>query len=423
MSSADAAIDDGQGLLRPPAVVLIVGLVMSVYVWVILATTVPYPGRIGLDYNTLGTDWMVFYGAIRSVLDGNASLIFDGDRFTAFLNATFADWLSKPLEFRPWAYPPSFLVLLLPFAPLGFFGSYVAFQAVSAALMAAALRLNAAAGSGSSGILLAMGLLCPASAINVMDGQAVFLVVALIVAGLGVLGSRPVLCGLTLGLLTFKPQFCILVPLALIAAGQWRALWAAGLSALALAVASGLIFGSDLWLRWYPLMIENLVNPDGKWIEFGRLWGNSVYACASLLGAPQRLASAIQLLATIFAAASVVFAFRSRLGMMEKTAVFLAATVLAAPHSGPYDQVLLVVAAAYWLMAQGPTQPMWCWIVMFMIWLVPIISPPLLFAPSRLAPLLTVTLVVLVLRRAVPMVETSARWRSALMRRRGCPND
>ena len=127
-------------MLRPPAVVLIPGLLMSFYVWLNLLTTIPYPGKIRLDYNTLGTDWMVFYGAIRSVLDGNASLIFDGDRFTDFLNTTFADWLSKPLAFRPWAYPPSFLLMLLPFAPLGFFGSYAAFQVVTAALLALALR-------------------------------------------------------------------------------------------------------------------------------------------------------------------------------------------------------------------------------------------------------------------------------------------
>ena len=81
-------------VLRPPAVVLIPGLLMAFYVWLILLTTIPYPGKIGLDYNTLGTDWMVFYGAIRSVLDGNAPLIFDGDRFTDFLNTNFAGWLS-----------------------------------------------------------------------------------------------------------------------------------------------------------------------------------------------------------------------------------------------------------------------------------------------------------------------------------------
>lgn len=405
---AGAGIDYKQGVLRPPAVVLIAGLGMSFYVWVVLVTTIPYPGKIGLDYNTLGTDWMVFYGAIRSVLDGHAPLIFDGNRFTDFLNATFADWLSKPLDFRPWAYPPSFLLLLLPFAPLGFFGSYLAFQVVTAGLMAIALR-SSVGGSASSGALLAMALLCPASAINVIDGQVVFLVAALIVGGLGLLGSRPVLGGLTLGLLTFKPQFCVLVPLALIAAGQWRAFLATGLSALAMAVASGVIFGWELWFRWFPLIVGNLIRPDEKWIEYGRMWGNSIYTCAILLGAPQRLASGIQLLATLIAAVSVILAFRSRLSTKEKTAVFLAATVLAAPHSGPYDASLLVIAAAYWLMARGPLQPLWCWTLAFMIWLVPMISPPLLFAVSRFAPLLTVLLIALVLRREASMVEAPAR--------------
>ena len=251
-----------QAVLRPPAVVLIPALAMSFYVWLVLVTTIPYPGKIGLDYNTLGTDWMVFYGAIRSVLDGNAPLIFDGDRFTSFLNTNFAGWLSAPLEFRPWAYPPSFLLILLPFAPLGFFGSYVAFQIVTGALLVAAL-------------------VCPASGINAINGQAVFLVAALIVGGFGLLERRPYLGGLVLGLLTFKPQFCVLVPIALIAAGQWRALLASGVSALAMMIASGLIFGWDLWLRWFPLILENLSSPNQKWIEYGRMWGHSVYTCGS----------------------------------------------------------------------------------------------------------------------------------------------
>lgn len=405
---AEAEVDFRQGVLRPPLVIFIAGLATSFYVWLVLATTIPYPGRIGLDYNTLGTDWMVFYGAVRSVLDGHAPLIFDGDRFTDFLNATFADWLSKPLDFRPWAYPPSFFLLLLPFAPLGFFGSYLAFQVATAGLMAIALRSNEG-GWMASGPLLAMALLCPASAINVIDGQVVFLVAALIVGGVGVVDSRPVLGGLILGLLTFKPQFCVLVPLALISAGQWRAFLAAGLSALAMAAASGLIFGWELWLRWFPLIIGNLISPDEKWIEYGRMWGNSVYTCAVLLGAPQRLASGIQLLAILVAAASVILAFRSRLSTKEKTAVFLTATVLAAPHSGPYDATLLVIAAAYWLMAPGRRRPLWCWTLAFMIWLVPMISPPLLFAASRFAPLLTVLLIALVLRREAPMAEASVR--------------
>lgn len=402
MASAqgDSAFAQGDEL-RPPAVVLIPALAMSLYAWLVLLTTIPYPGRIGLDYNTLGTDWMVFYGAIRSVLDGNAAMIFDGERFTNFLNTAFAGWLSSPLDFRPWAYPPSFLLMLLPFASLGFFGSFVAFQLATGALLANVLRTRAEPGLRSNALLAAV-LICPASAINVIDGQAVFLVAALIVGGFGLLDRRPMLGGLVLGLLTFKPQFCILVPIALVAAGQWRALLASGASALAMMIASGLVFGFDLWLKWFPVIIENLVSPNPKWIELGRMWGHSVYTCASLLGASDRLASLIQLLAILGAAASVVIAFRSPLGMREKIAVFLAATVLAAPHSGPYDGTLLLIAAAFWLMSRGTPLPLWCWTLAFMIWLLPLLSPPLLFPAARLAPLLPVLLIVLVLRPATP---------------------
>jgi alpha-1,2-mannosyltransferase len=404
---AEAGVDFRRGLLRPPVIVLIAGLATSFYVWLVLVTTVPYPGKIGLNYNTLGTDWMVLYGAIRSVLDGHAALIFDGDRFTDFLNTAFANRLSEPLEFRPWAYPPSLLLVLLPFAPLGFFGSYVAFQIATAGLLALALRSNGG-GSISSGALIAMALLCPASAINVIDGQLVFLVAALIVGGLALLDARPFLGGMILGLLTIKPQFCVLVPLALIAARQWRALLGAALSALVMAVASGMIFGWELWQRWFPFIIENLISPGEKWIEYGRMWGNSVYTCAVLLGAPQRLASGVQLFAALVAAASVILAFRSRLSVKEKTAVFLTATILAAPHSGPYDALLLVIAAGYWLLSLGPVQPLWCWTLAFLIWLVPMISPPLLFAASRFAPLLTVLLIALVLRREPSIARTAA---------------
>ena len=390
-------IDHAQGLLRPPTIILVTALVASFYAWLNLVTTIPYPGLIGFNYITLGTDWMVFYGAILSVLIGNAALIFDGDAFTHFLNETFASWLSQPLAYRPWAYPPSFLLMLLPFAPLGFFGSYLAFQATTAGLMAIALR-SCVANLMASRRLIAVALLCPASAINVIDGQSVFLVAALIVGGIGLLASRPVLAGLVLGLLTFKPQFCILVPLALIAAGQWRAFFAAGASALATVAVSSLIFGWDLWLRWFPLIIGNLVNPDEKWISYGRMWGDSVYTCAVLLGIPQRLASWIQLLATLGAAASVILAFRSTLSTIEKIAVLLAATLLAAPHSGAYDATLLTIAAAFWLMARTASQSSWHWTLTFMIWLVPIVSPPIFSVAGRVAPLLTVALIVLILR-------------------------
>ena len=115
----------------------------TLYGWAVLVSTAIKPGFIGLNHIALGTDWAVFWGAIRAMLDGNLPLVMDGERFTAFLNSSLQDWLTVPLAYRPWFYPPSFLVLLLPFAPLGFVGSYLAFQAVSAALLAVALLYGA----------------------------------------------------------------------------------------------------------------------------------------------------------------------------------------------------------------------------------------------------------------------------------------
>lgn len=370
--------------------------IATLFGWGMLISTFVHPGWIGLNHIAPGTDWMVFHGAIRSVLAGHVALVMDGDAFTAYLNQSFASWLTVPLDFRPWFYPPSFLVLLLPFAPLGFVGSYVAFQAMTAGLLAWALR-NRADQPQLTPYIIAAVLVSPSASLNLADGQCAFLVAALLVAGVRLLGPRPLLGGAILGLLSFKPQFFLLVPLALVAMRQYRGLCAAAGSAFALAIASAMIFGIELWLWWIPQAFNNLVSPDAKWLAYGRIWGHSVWACAVLLGAPERLASIVQLAAILSSAAATVVAFRSSLSTDNKLAVLLAATVLAAPHSGPYDATLLVVAIALWLAASINAPRFRDWLIALGIWMVPLLSPAVYVPAGRLSPLLTIALIGLVL--------------------------
>jgi hypothetical protein len=371
-------------------------LIATLYSWAVLVSTAVYPGWVGLNHIALGTDWMVFYGAIRSVLDGHSSLIMNGDDFTAYLNGAMADWLTVPLAFRPWFYPPAFLVLLLPFATLGFTASYVAFQALSGGFLAAALGKGA--GNTKAAPYVAAGvLISPAASLNLIDGQCAFLVAALFVAGVRLLERRPTLAGIVLVLLTFKPQFCLLVPLALLGARQWRSLVAAACSAVALAIISAIIFGLDIWIWWIPRAIENLISPDQKWAAYGRIWGHSVWACARLLDAPEKLASILQIAAMLASAIAVFVAFRSRLSRDQQLAVLLAATVLAAPHSGPYDATLLVAAAGIWLATNAAQPRFGDWILGLGIWMVPLLSPPVYVPIGRFAPLLTVALIGLIL--------------------------
>jgi hypothetical protein len=370
----------------------------SLYGWAVLLSTAFKPGFVGLNHIALGTDWAVFWGAIRAMLDGNLPLVMDGERFTAFLNSSLQDWLSVPLAYRPWFYPPSFLVLLLPFAPLGFVGSYVAFQFVSAALLAVALLYGADRPRLAHYVVIGV-LASPAASINITDGQCTFLVAALLVAGFRALPHRPVLGGALLGLLSFKPQFCLLVPIALIAASQWRALFAAAGSAALLAAASAAIFGLEIWIWWLPRLIENLVSADPKWVEFGRIWGHSVWACAKLLGASDALASALQLGAVLAAALFSWFAFRIKHAPDLRLAILLAATILAAPHSGPYDALLSVIAAALWLAdREAPPRPLQ-WLVAAAIWAVPLLSPAVYVPAGRFAPLVLMLMIGLIASR------------------------
>ena len=72
------------------------------------------------SHNAPGTDWMVYYGTINAFIGDHTAIIYDSFQFTDYLNATFAPWLSAPLPFHPWLYPPTFLLVLLPFACVPF---------------------------------------------------------------------------------------------------------------------------------------------------------------------------------------------------------------------------------------------------------------------------------------------------------------
>jgi alpha-1,2-mannosyltransferase len=82
---------------------------------------------------------MVYYGAINAFIGDHTAIVYDSFQFTDYLNATFAPWLSAPLPFHPWLYPPTFLLVLLPFACVPFGVSYAAFQIVTFAGLAGSL--------------------------------------------------------------------------------------------------------------------------------------------------------------------------------------------------------------------------------------------------------------------------------------------
>ena len=73
-----------------------------------------------------------------------------------------------------------------------------------------------------TGEWLLVALAFPAVLINIGHGQNGFLTAALLGGALVVLERRPIMAGFMLGLLVYKPQYGLLLPLVLAVSGRWK---------------------------------------------------------------------------------------------------------------------------------------------------------------------------------------------------------
>ena len=287
----------------------------------------------------LHLDAMVYYGAARLSAAGRVEMIFDPVRLTAFLNELFLPGNGDVRLFlAPWLYPPIFLLVVAPLATLPFSWFYGVFQAI--AVGSAALALSWRKGPASWPAFIAL-LASPAAVISIISGQNALLSLALILGGFRLLASHPIVAGLLLGALSYKPQLALLVPIALIAAGAWRSLAAAAGSAVLLVLVSTAVFGIEAWQAW----IDELLHPPGSfssdWLQDSVMRGYGVYVCALRLGAPGGLAAAMQLASAAIAAVAVYQVYRLHAPWELRLALLLCGAALTTPHLAPYDLVLI----------------------------------------------------------------------------------
>jgi hypothetical protein len=354
-----------------------------------------------LFWNTLGQDWMVFDTAAHAYFRHDYALLLDGRRFTDVLNATHTPWLRDKLVFHPWIYPPYTLLLAIPFALLPWWLNYVSFQLLSFTGLMAALRLWQA--NGRVGWLLPAGvILCPATAFTIGAGQNSFFSASLVIAGIYFMHRRQLAAGALIGLLAFKPQLAVLLPVALAASGAWIAFVAAGATVAALLAFSLVVPGVELWRGWLHFFLGDPA--FGVWENEGRIHGQSVYTCLHLLGVPDGAANIGQLLALLFAAACVWRAFRGSLAPAEQLAVLLCGMMLGAAHLGNYDAIMLGVAAML-VLQQGLARAFRRGeaLLAMLVWASTAINPPFIFKISVVTPLLVVALMMRLLTRTAPL--------------------
>ena len=160
------------------------------------------------------------------------------------------------------------------------------------------------------------------------------------IAGLAGLERRPVLAGICFGLLTIKPQLGVLIPVMLVLTGQWRAILAAAWIVAALMVATGLLFGFDIWPEYFrqvmPLQSQILTAGQGIFtIMMPTVFMNARIAHLSL-----DIAWALQIATSIAAVAAVVSTYWRRRDPVLSAALLVTASFLVTPYAFNYDMVV-----------------------------------------------------------------------------------
>ena len=126
-------------------------------------------------------------------------------------------------------------------------------------------------------------MLFPQTAFIAFTGQNSFLTGAILIAGITLLDRRPVLAGVLLGVLTYKPQLFLMVPVALLAGGHWKAIAAGIVTTALLALLSLALLGPDLWHQWLQTLAMSGERYAGM-VRAARRVGQSVFACLLALG-------------------------------------------------------------------------------------------------------------------------------------------
>jgi alpha-1,2-mannosyltransferase len=312
-----------------------VGVYDAIYLWNLVAKG----PLLGPGVSAFFPDFLVFQAAARAWVEGKASLVYDIDALTAFQNAIFADRLPGEVRFRPFFYPPIWLLMLLPFAGLAIGPAYALFLSGTAAL--ATVLEGRHDWPGWLAILLS-----PAAVWVALTGQNTFFSLALFYGGFRLLDPAPAAAGILLGVLAYKPQLWALVPVALLAARQWRALaWTLG-TAFALSVASLAVFGVDLWRAFFRAAQEaGSARVVHEMVERTFSQMTTLFDAAWILGLPIGFATAVQMAGALLAVAVVWIAFRRYPSSAARTAVLAAAMFLVSPYTLNYDLLLLMPAA------------------------------------------------------------------------------
>ncbi|UFZ02563.1 DUF2029 domain-containing protein [Bradyrhizobium ontarionense] len=239
----------------------------------------------------------------------------------------------------PYPYPPTFLLALIPLGMMALPSAYVCWIATTFALYV--LATLGREWRSLSGLAL---LAAPTTLINAITGQNGFLSAALLIGGLRLLASHPMTAGALLGLLAYKPQFVLLMPIVLLASRNWRAILSAIATTVIVAVITSAALDWSIWIEWIARFpsYQSLLQANQASLDHMM---PTVIAGVHAIGAPIAIGYGLQ---ALLSGAVVVLVWRAwRRGMTDQAIALVAiGSIVVTPYAMIYDMPMVAAGIA-----------------------------------------------------------------------------
>jgi hypothetical protein len=335
----------------------------------------------------IGADFLVFWSASSMALEGDPASVYDFPKFYK-IEQTIANYPN------PWVYPPTYLLMVLPLSLLPYLPSYIVWILSTFCIYLIVIRRIA-----PHSITTWLALAYPGTFQNIVHGQNGFLSTTLLGGGLLLLDNFPLTAGILFGLLSYKPHFAILVPIALAAGKYWKPLAAMLVSSVCLIFLSVIALGWRTWVAFYnnissPIMI--ITQEKSLWMKMP-----TTFSSFLLAGFDLSLAGILQGFVTLGAVIIVAWVWYKEAPLYIRGSVLISGTLLFTPYAFYYDLSLLALPLAWlgWECFQGGWELMER-SILILIWLLPFVAPVIAIALGfQISPILIAFFLFVTLRK------------------------
>ncbi|MBT8146032.1 MAG: DUF2029 domain-containing protein, partial [Gammaproteobacteria bacterium] len=182
--------------------------------------------------------------------------------------------------------------------------------------------------------------------------------------------KKPVLAGVALGLLAFKPQYAIPLGLVALSKQNWTLLISAAVTFSLSCLTSALLYGWEMW----PAFWQNAKALNTTIFHMESWLGAAALLMQDNLAAINQLAIPVYGLGMLLLGSGLVL-LGNRLDLLGAVSLAIAFTLVVSPNTHPYDLMLFTIPMLY--IIRYFSMRMWFAVIVYLVFFLPNIFVPL----------------------------------------------